>query len=73
MNCNPQMIPNSEEHSKPLRASLLFDSLRLEGGMGQQKPYVVQKGQIPSPACGEEEPLAMKQTGCLGSICAKKT
>lgn len=31
--------------------------------MGQQEPYVVQKGQMPSPACGKEEPLAGYETG----------
>lgn len=30
------------------------------------RPYMVQKGQVPSPACGKEEPLAIRQAGdCL--------
>jgi len=34
--------------------------------MGQQEPYVVWKGQLPSPGCGKEKPLAMRQAvDCL--------
>lgn len=42
--------------------------------MGQQKPYEIQQGRMPSPVPGEEEPFAVIEAGAdgMGSSSAER-
>lgn len=59
--------PELEGHGQYAREQGYYpEGPRLAGGMSQQEPHEIQRGQMQSPALRKEQPLATVQAGtCL--------